>query len=188
MRKKLLTISSSLNKVRQVAFALLLMLIMSSAVHGQDKKVQKAIEKYEFKAYKEAIDMFKGILKSQPDNNLALRYLAYSYRKINEYQLAEEQYSKLITSDSVISDDYYYYGQMLRANGKLMQAEKQFLKYADISDNQFLVTLVMTSIEDIYKWELEGSNYTSEYDAKLNSEYSEYNLLQFKDKYYITSN
>lgn len=167
----------------------MLLLLLSLNVQAQDKKVQKGIERYEFKAYSEAIDMLgKALEESNGQDMLALRYLAYSYRKTNDYINAESYYQLLVNSDSVIAEDHYYYGQALRANGKLVEANEQFQKYAEESDNQFLVSLVTQSIDEVYKWEVEGSRYKSEYDAKLNSELSEFNLLHFKDKYYITSN
>lgn len=157
-------------------------------LQAQDKKIQRGIDKYEFKAFTEAIDLFKSALKTDPENNIALRYLANSYRKTKDYQNAELYYKLVVNSDSIIPDDYFYYGRALQANGKLLKASEQFNQFSKKSDNQFLANLVLQSLGEVFKWELEGSRYSSHEDDRLNSVLSEYNLTFFKQKFYITSN
>ncbi len=155
---------------------------------AQDKKVQKGIEKYEFNAYKDAIELFKKALDEDNKNNTALRYLANSYRKTKDYQNAELYYALLVNSDSVIAEDYFYYGQALRANRKVIEAKEQFAKFESKTDNKFLASLIIQSFEEIYKWEMEGSKYLSFYDADINTRFSEFNLVPFNGRYYLTSN
>jgi len=164
------------------------MALMGLNLYAQNKKIQRGIDKYEFKAFTEAINIFKSALKSDPENNLALRYLANSYRKVNDYQNAELYYNLVINSDSVIAEDYFYYGQALQANGKLLQASEQFNLFSTHSDNQFLANLALQSLGEVFKWELEGSKYRSENQSRLNTPLSEYNLLLYENTFYITSN
>lgn len=153
-----------------------------------DKKLNKAIEKYEFKAYAEAIELFKKLVEEREGHYTPLKYLANSYRKINDYQNSERYFSLVINSDSVQNEDFFYYGLSLKSNGKLAEAKEQFEKFSSQSENNLLGNLMIQSIDLIYKWDLQPTSFFSSSLANVNSPFSEYNIHPFKDKYYITSN
>jgi len=166
--------------------ALFFVALNSSA--SPDGKLKKAIEKYEFKSYTEAIVLFKKIVEEREGHYTPLKYLANSYRKINDYQNAELYFSLVINSDSVKNEDFFYYALSLKSNGKLGEAKEQFEKFTSLEDNNLIGNIMIQSIDLIYKWDLQPTSFFTSSLANVNSPFSEYNMHLFKDKYYITSN
>ncbi len=168
-----------------LGFCLSLFCLSASA---QSKKFEKGIERYNFQAYTEAIDLFKKAYDEDKTSITALRYIASSYRQLKDYQNAELYYTLVVNSDSVTSEDYLYFGQSLRSNGKLIAAKDQFMKFANQEDNKFLGNLMLQSFDEIFVWELEGSKYSTDTIGNINSSLADYGLISYKDKYYLTSN
>ncbi|KAA3645754.1 MAG: hypothetical protein DWP98_11095 [Bacteroidetes bacterium] len=170
-------------------FSILLSLTcLLSFTNGQNKKLEKGIALYEMQNFVEAIDFFKKARKIDDKAYLPVKYLANSFRKIRDYENAELYYVLTVNSDSVQAEDYLYYGQALKANGKLAAAKNQFLKFAELSENEFLGNIMLQSIDEINTWEKEPKEFKSGVESDLNSPLSEYGLVLFKNLVYFTSN
>ena len=155
---------------------------------AQTVKLKKAMEKYNQRYYTEAINLFNAELEKNDKLYTPLKYMANSYRKIKDYENAEYYYLLVINSDSVQAEDHLYYGQALKANGKLAAAKEQFAKFAELSNNDFLGKIMLQSIEEMNAWESEAKSYYSRSYSSLNTSASEYGLIEFAGKYYIISN
>lgn len=166
----------------------LFLFVLALPAQINDKQIERAIKKFENKEYIAAIQQFKKLYTEDPKAYIPLKYIANSYRKINEYDKAEIYYNLVVNSVHVEAEDHLNYGQALRANGKLAAAVDQFEKFAAKSQNKLLSNLLIQSINTVETWENEPKNFVSSAGEGLNSEHSEYGFLAFKDKYYITSN
>lgn len=155
---------------------------------AQNGRLKKGIKKYEFQQYQEAIRIFEAELKADESRYTPLKYLANSYRKIKDYENAELFFLAVINSDSAQAEDFLYYGQSLKSNGKLAAAKEQFIKFAERSNNSFLGNLMLQSIEEIASWENEAKSFYSRSSSGFNTKASEYGILFFDGKYYITTN
>lgn len=172
-------------------FSLALGLILtsfSSDLNAQNKKLQRAIELYNYSEYADAIPLFKKVIEEDKSLYTPVKYLANTYRKIKEYDKAELYYILAVNSDSSLAEDHLYYGQALKANGKLAAAKDQFVKFAELSNNDFLGNMMLQSIDELKSWDDEPKGYRSVPQNNLNSPLSEYGLVRFKDKLLFTSN
>ena len=174
----------------KTATTVLFLLLFSFNISAQeyDKKTQRAIKTYQAREYISAIQQFKKILSADDQAYLPLKYIANSYRKINQYNTAESFYNLVVNSDSVVAEDYLNYGQTLRANGKLAAAKEQFEKFTELSDNKMLGNLLMQTFDEVKTWENQPKKFLTKQGQGLNSPESEYGFLTFLDKFYITSN
>ena len=86
------------NYLRVLLCAVLALTISHSSLASNDRKLQKAIERYEFKAYTEAIVLFKKLVEQREGHYTPLKYLANSYRKVNDYQNAKLYYSLVVNT------------------------------------------------------------------------------------------
>lgn len=164
------------------------MLLIGGSISAQNVKLKKAKEKYNQQYYKEAIELFSAELEKNDTLYTPLKYVANSYRKIKDYENAEFYYLLVINSDSVQAEDHLYFGQALKANGKLAAAKEQFARFADLSSNSFLGKIMLQSVEEMNAWESEAKSFYSRSYGGLNTSASEYGLIEFDGKYYITSN
>lgn len=67
------------------------------------------------KQYSEAIEILKDIIKTEPDNPIAIRTLAYSYLRLGETENSMQYFQKLFDMPSVdyLSSDYENYADLL---------------------------------------------------------------------------
>ncbi len=166
---------------------LISILVSTPKLSAQNRKLEKAIEKYDYGFYNESISLLKEVVREDKNAYTPLKYLASSYRKIKDYQNAELYYTLLVNSDSAQAEDFLYYGQALKSNGKLAAAKEQFVKFKESTESSFLGKLMLQSIDQINAWENQPKSYRSIEVDGLNTDHNEYGAVVFKDKIYITS-
>lgn len=162
-------------------------LVSTQSLFSQSRKLDRAIEKYDYEFYNEAITLLKDVVRENKNSYTPLKYLASSYRKIKDYENAELYYTLLVNSDSAQAEDFLYYGQALKSNGKLAAAKEQFIKFKESTESSFLGKLMLQSIDQINAWENQPKSYRSITMKGLNTSHNEYGAIIFGDKFYITS-
>lgn len=172
-----------------LSLSVLLFSILVSNQNGfsQSRKLQRAIEKYDYEFYNEAISLLKDVIREDKNAYTPLKYLASSYRKVKDYQNAELYYTLLANSDSAQAEDFLYYGQALKSNGKLAAAKEQFVKFKESTESSFLGKLMLQSIDQINAWEDQPKSYRTIKMEGINTANNEYGAIIFRDKLYITS-
>lgn len=178
----------SSHKFLGLLFFLLALMWNSISAEAQEKKLSKGIEYYNSKEYASAIEVLKKYREYNDSAYAPIKYLANSYRKIKEYGNAELYYLLTVNSDSSVAEDHLYYGQALKANGKLAAAKNQFIIFSEKNKNSFLGNIMIQSIDEIEAWESEPKGFKVDSEETLNSPYSEYGFVVFKDKIYFSSN
>jgi outer membrane protein OmpA-like peptidoglycan-associated protein len=179
----------SFNALRYIAPICLVLVFLLGALDtsAQSKRLRRAIDKYNYQFYPEAIELLKEEVRENKSAYTPLKYLAGAYRKIKEYQNAELYYNLLVNSDSAEAEDYLYYGQVLKSNGKLSLAKQQFIKFQELEESSFLSKLMLQSLDQIEEWDKERKVFRSIRMDWINTKDSEYGALLFRDKIYITS-
>lgn len=163
-------------------------LCSSSFAQVKDRRIERAKNSFESQEYVQAIEQFKKLYDEDANAYEPVKYIADSYRKINKYQEAEVFYTLTVNSVNVTAEDHLNFGQTLRANGKLSAAKEQFEKFSVKSNNRVLANLLLQSMDEVKIWNNEPKNFVVEQGQGLNTVDSEYGLLIFQNKYYITSN
>lgn len=102
---------------------------------AQEAKWRKAIEYQEYGAYYKAIDLFKDIANDKDNINVsnARERLATCYRLTQQTDLAEYWYGQISGTENTTPSNLFYYGMMLKANGKFSEAKAAFEKYISIA-------------------------------------------------------
>lgn len=93
---------------------------------------KKGYKFYKENKHSEAIPFLQRAVAEDKSNDEAVYYLATCYRKVNNYVEAEKNYA-ILTSNSEMTQpsDHFYYGVVLKNNGKYQEALRQFQKYLD---------------------------------------------------------
>jgi len=172
-------------------YGLLLLLLLSAC--GNFKKGYK---KYEKQEYEEAISYFKKVVVGK-DALMANFYTAQSLRKSNRIREAESYYAKVYNkpilkahSDDHVDDAKFYYGIVLKANGKYKEAQEQLQNYAQVGKNVPYVQRARKEIENIKKIEeilRTKTYYEIENCDALNSSAAEFSPIPFGDNQIIFS-
>jgi outer membrane protein OmpA-like peptidoglycan-associated protein/tetratricopeptide (TPR) repeat protein len=169
--------------MKKVAFVFFLLIVTSLVSYAQ---LDKANKHFENREYGKAIEVYKNILK-KGENLEALENIANSYRYLRDYAQAEGYFEQLIKKGNTASVNNLYYGLVLKANGKTDEAKEQFKAFAKIFPNDKKVELYIKSCDIQKSLEKKAKQYTVALDAKINSEFSEFCPVFYKDNLVFVS-
>lgn len=145
-------------------FALLMALMLSTSIlsFGQKAKGDKCYKDYD---YHDAITFYKKAISSNPNDTASLVRLATCYRIIRDYDNAEKYYAMAADKPGISESAFFYYGEILKNNGKIDDAMSQFLKctilvpkdsaaarevrYCNLLKKKFYVTYQVTPVKGI---------------------------------------
>ncbi len=99
---------------------------------SQERKAEKLFNHFR---YLQAIDAYAPIIQKDSNNLRALKNLATSYRKINDFGNAEKVYARVIKLDTVSSENFLYYSQALSVNKKYDLAAQNYTRYSALKSN-----------------------------------------------------
>ena len=116
-----------MKKVKTIT--LLLLLIFVNTTFAQLKRANKYYDNYE---YIKAIQLYKKAIKKK-DNKDALEKIANCYRLTKQYKQAELSYADLIKLPGIAAINSFYYGTVLKNNGKIEVQQKQIQLLLDKS-------------------------------------------------------
>lgn len=128
------TTTVTMKNLNYLLLALLLMVGTFQVSTAQNNRIKKADKLYEGLAYPAAIRLYKKGLKDEK-NLRAMERLADSYKKIGETGNAEKVYAEITKMSSSAPINQFYYGQMLKSNGKYNEARNWFESYLQTGEN-----------------------------------------------------
>jgi outer membrane protein OmpA-like peptidoglycan-associated protein len=116
-------------------FIILTCIGIGSSAFAQEKSTRekKGDKQYFVYSFEKSIDYYSHTKNLTPEGQ---RRLAESYYNINQNFLAEEAYSKLIsTNQGLVPNDYFVFARLLKANGKTDQSYVVMDKFAELNPN-----------------------------------------------------
>jgi outer membrane protein OmpA-like peptidoglycan-associated protein/tetratricopeptide (TPR) repeat protein len=139
--------------------------------------------------YSKAISLYK---KAVSDKNEKIREeatvrLADCYRLMNNAELASSWYNKTLQFNDVDPINYYYLGLSLQTMANYAEAEKAFLKYAEKVPSDFRGKTYAGYCNEIKKWEGFEPSAEIKNVISLNSVYSDFGPVFYKDGLIFTS-
>lgn len=117
-------------------------------------KIQTAEDRLASGDYYNALDWYEQVYKEKRDPEIAYK-IALLHLTLRDYARSETQLSRLLNSNlkgvRPPAEAYYYYGQVLKMNGKTREATEAFSKYITDGKDQNLITLAQNEIDGISK-------------------------------------
>lgn len=144
-------------------------------------QLERANQYFSQENYQDAIKNYEKVLKKDSSNIEATQNIAYSYRKLKDYTNAEIFYQKAVALNPEEPANYLYYGQALKNNNKLNEAKQQFQQLVAKYPNNLVGKMLLQSIEDVAQWEVEEKNFQVQLVENINTEYSDFSALAYKD-------
>src|SRR5580700_2828163 len=90
----------------------------------QKSKGDACFKSYE---YRDAITYYAKAYKANSYDTGSLVHLADCYRILRDYDNAETYYAKAVALPGISAQTFFYYGEVLKSNGKIDEAKQQFL-------------------------------------------------------------
>jgi outer membrane protein OmpA-like peptidoglycan-associated protein/tetratricopeptide (TPR) repeat protein len=173
-------------------FTLLLVLCFpyfKNAAIGQtipvDAQLKKAVQYYNGFRYVAAIDELKPIVTADSTNVRALEMLAYSYKMVNNYELALKWFEALSKQEVIKPDWALNYAAQLAINQQYEKSENWYRRYLSlIPTDKRASNLAKSNLKDINKntghWQVDYTN--------LNTTGAEYSPMYYGDGLIFSSN
>lgn len=169
---------SKKNVLSVVVIAICCSLLYSTNSFAQ---LSKANDAFKGERYFEAIEYYSKVLKKDPNNIKANENIAYSYRKLKDYENSEKFYSKAVELNPEESSNNLYYGQCLKNNGKFSEAKEQFEAFVSKNPSNLIGRLMLQSCEDVKVWETEPKEFKVEPFTSINSSTADFSPVKYKD-------
>ncbi len=170
-----------MKKIKSIGILLLLVLVNVS--FAQLKRANKYYDNYE---YIKAIQLYKKAVKKK-DNKEALEKIANSYRLTKNYKESEVYYAQLMKQSNVAPINNFYYGMVLKNNGKIDEAKEQFKIYANAAPSDKKAELSVKSCEDIKLWISRTQQFEVSLIENLNSVHSDFSPVIYKNELVFVS-
>ena len=159
----------------------LIITVLFAINSGLFAQLKKANSYFEQGMYNDAIAYYSKVLKKDEDNKEATQNIAYSFRKLKDYQNAEVYYAKATELNPDEGSNYLYYGQSLKNNNKVREAKAQFEKFVAKNPNSFMGKLMVQSCGDIESWAVDEKPYEVFNVENINTKNADFCPLVYED-------
>ncbi len=173
-------------KKNRLFLILTLFLFSSLTLTAQIRQANSFFDQFK---YSKAVLLYK---KATTDKDEKIRKeatvrMADCYRLMNNAEMASSWYNKALQFNDVDPINYYYLGLSLQTMANYTEAEKAFLKYAEKVPSDFRGKIYAGYCNEIKKWE--GFEPCAEIKnaSLLNSIYSDFGPMFYKDGLIFTS-
>lgn len=172
------------SKYKQLIFFILLTLF-SVKVQAQ-YVIKEADKQFEYYNYSEAVKLYLKAWKKKEGPYTAQR-IAESYRKMNNYEAAEEWYARLSGMQNSSPESKLWHAEALRSQGKYKEAKTQYQQYTGQAVSVAQVQLWITSCDSAIAWMAVPKDIKIENEKKLNSQGSDWAAVKYADGIVFTS-
>ncbi|MEO5642321.1 MAG: OmpA family protein [Bacteroidia bacterium] len=156
-------------QIKKIAF-LFLILVLALPLAAQIRRGDKYFQAGEFS---KAIPAYERGLRSK-NNPQAMENLANAYRITKNYVKAEEWYAKTIAANPNCNTVvFYYYGIVLRNNGKSAEAKTQFQAFVSKNPNDKKASAQVEALNNMQVWLTQTANYAVANVTTVNSPQSD---------------
>jgi outer membrane protein OmpA-like peptidoglycan-associated protein/5-hydroxyisourate hydrolase-like protein (transthyretin family) len=164
--------------------SLLIVTIIFAGVFSAFGQLSKGDRCFDMYKYKQAIAYYEKALSSNPKDTDALAHIAASYFILRDYNNAEKYYAQAASVLDASANIHYFYGQVLKCNGKPDEAKKQFLIYSILMPKDSI-----TSKEAIYFCDKSKSHTSYKISTinTINSSHAEFCPALYEDQLVFTS-
>jgi outer membrane protein OmpA-like peptidoglycan-associated protein/tetratricopeptide (TPR) repeat protein len=155
-----------------IYFSLFLFSFSSS---GQIKRADEYFNNLE---YFKAVPFYEKALRKKLESAPAA-HLAYCYKILKNYELAEIWYAKAVSFQDTDPINYFYYGQVLKNNNKPDEAKVQFETYVKKVPEDKVATTQINSCKEWKNWLQQTPKYSIKNETQLNSPEADFSPCYF---------
>lgn len=139
----------------------------------------RAKQKYENYDYAQAIPMYLKLVDVKDPQIGDVEKLAYSYYKINDYEAAENWFSRLIAYPESKAEHLLTYGSVLKSNLRYIEAKKVFETYASKTGDTKKVANDLLGCDSAQLWLAKPTAHLMHNESAVNTSLSEFGVFPF---------
>ncbi|MCY4780545.1 OmpA family protein [Sphingobacterium sp. UT-1RO-CII-1] len=138
------------------------------------KRAEQQYERYE---YAHAIDLYSKLADSKKPRTADFERLASSYMYLKNYELAENWYARAVQAKDHEAISLWHYGEVLKQNGKYVEAKEQYKKYAAQSGNSAAIELAIAGCDSAQLWMANPTSHRIVNEKEVNTSLNEFGLF-----------
>lgn len=135
-------------------------LVVSMTVFGQSGKLNKADNYFEKLSYSYATGLYEELLGSEVDSPKMKSKLAICYYNTGDLKKSEETFAQMINTEFATREDFFYYAQALKQNGKYAESDLWMEKFNKLDANDARGLSYMNNPSYLEKIEKQGVHFT----------------------------
>lgn len=130
------------------------LMLLTTTICAQEQlslqaKADILFEKYE---YYNAAQLYGKLSESKKVKTRNLERLAESYAKINNYDLAENWYARVVQRTDYDKQSLILYADVLKQNGKYVEAKAMYKRYMDEQGEDDFVKIALQGADSAARW------------------------------------
>lgn len=129
-------------------------------VFGQSGKLLKADNYFEKLSYSYAKGLYEELLGSEVDSPKMKSNLAICYYNTGDLKKSEETFAQMINTEFATREDFFYYAQALKQNGKYAESDLWMEKFNKLAANDARGLSYMNNPSYLEKIEKQGVHFT----------------------------
>jgi tetratricopeptide (TPR) repeat protein len=98
-------------------------------------KLKKADAYYDKLSYSYAVGLYEELIGSEVDGPELLAKIAKSYYYIGNMEKAETYFTSMINTDMALKEDFFFYAQALKQNGKYAESDQWMAKFNQLASS-----------------------------------------------------
>lgn len=158
---------------------MVLLLFGTEAVLAQEQPSRRSRAEllYDKLEYANAAAAYEKLVDVKKTRTEDMERLADSYRRINEYELAENWYSRVVSQPDHKQESLLHYAEVLKKRGRYAEASKQYLVYQEKYGNAENITRYIQGADSAVVWMKSPSLHNLRNEAAINTDLSEFSLV-----------
>ena len=159
----------------------------SFTLFSQEKKIEKADQKYNDLAYFDAISIYEKVAKKGYKSVELFERLGNCYYFNSDFETAVKWYEELFNLSPNVEPEYYYrFAQSLKSIGEYEEANKFLALFIQKNENDKRAILIKNNKDYLKKIDENSGRYET-FDVGVNSGYSDYGASFLGNKLIFTS-
>ncbi|GGI28673.1 OmpA family protein [Pedobacter mendelii] len=167
---------------------LLAIIFFAKQIHAQEQLSlrDKAKLKYDSYDYAQAIPMYLKLVDVKTPKMADIEKLAYSYYELNDYEAAENWFSRLVTFPESRPENLLAYGAVLKSNLRYKEAKTVFESYANKTGDRKKVANDILGCDSAQVWLAKPTFHLIKNETLVNTALSEFSVFPFTNKVFYT--
>ncbi|MEH6307379.1 OmpA family protein [Olivibacter sp. CPCC 100613] len=165
---------------------LLVLILLGSGVQAQEQPTlrDRANQLYNEYQYAKAAQLYERLVDSKKPRQNDLQNLADCYRKMGNYELAENWYVRVLEDSTSNPVNKLRYAEVLKANAKYAEAKKAFQEYAGKADSTNEINLQIEGCDSAIIWMKQPTTHKLRNESAVNTALAEFGGYTVGDKVY----
>ncbi|QKJ32010.1 OmpA family protein [Mucilaginibacter mali] len=168
----------------------LLVLVLGSPLYAQEltSRRAQADRLFDRAEYFKSLNLYLKLAEIDNPQVAVLERVADCYRLMNNYEQAEDWYSRLSNTKGINPQDIFYYAEVLLRNKKIDKAREQYRRFFATNGTPDLLNVKLATCDSAATWMKQEGNYKVTNEKKINSVYSDWGpFYHDKTGIYFTS-